>query len=43
MCSCGGLLTEWCLDCGDETCPYCGCPCVLEEVWNVDDGGTDER
>lgn len=25
MCSCGGLLTDWCYECGDEICPHCGC------------------
>lgn len=36
MCSCGGLLTDWCPDCGDECCPHCGCPCLPDD-WDGDD------
>lgn len=25
MCSCGGLLTGWCYECGDDVCSHCGC------------------
>ena len=25
MCPCGGELTDWCFDCGDWVCIYCGC------------------
>lgn len=25
MCPCGGEMTVWCFDCGDDVCDDCGC------------------